>query len=259
MKLSIEYMASLCRVAGEDILRVYETEFAVEAKADESPLTLADRLSHRRIADGLTREYPGIPLLSEEGEHPPYAERRKWKRFWLVDPLDGTKEFVKRNGEFTVNIALIEDGYPVFGMIYIPVADVLYYGDERGAFKVAAGGAAERIRVRSRGADEPVVLAESRSHPSPELTAYVDTLAPRQLARIERGSSLKFCVVAEGAADVYPRFGPTMEWDTAAGQAIVEAAGGVVLTPGGERLACNSETLRNGAFLAAASREWVRG
>lgn len=276
MLVDIGRLARICREAGEAILKVYGTDFAVETKADQSPVTLADRASHERIAEGLGRAYPDVPLLSEEGRETPYGERRGWRRFWLVDPLDGTKEFVKRNGEFTVNIALVEDGYPVFGMIYAPVLDVLYYGDSRGAYKAERQGAAIPLRVRGEasgaaaggtagaadrgadaGAEDAVVLVESRSHPSPETAAYAAGLHPRKVRRIERGSSLKLCAVAEGAAHVYPRFGPTMEWDTAAGQAIVEAAGGVVLSPDGERLRCNTERLVNGSFIAACSKEFA--
>jgi len=256
MMVDIACLSEICRDAGRAILNVYETDFEVERKADNSPLTEADRASHARIAAGLGKAYPSVPMLSEEGSKTPYEERRNWRRFWLVDPLDGTKDFVKRNGEFTVNIALVEDGYPVFGMIYVPVLDVLYYGDSRGAFKVERGGSPAPIRVRDKGGDT-VVLVESRSHGAPENAAYAERLKPRRVERISRGSSLKMCAVAEGLAHAYPRFGPTMEWDTAAGQAIVEAAGGVVLAPGGERLRCNTERLTNGHFIAACDKSFV--
>ena len=263
MEIDIARLAGICRSAGEAILEVYKTDFAVERKEDNSPVTQADRAAHAVIAEGLAGAYPEIPVISEEGADTPYEARREWRRFWLVDPLDGTKEFVKRNGEFTVNIALVEDGFPVFGMIYAPVFDLLYYGDRRGAFKAERDGAAVPLRVRETGAaaadGSPVVLAASRSHPSPKLAGYLERLQPRKVERLERGSSLKFCTVAEGAAHVYPRFGGTMEWDTAAGQAIVEAAGGAVRAPDGTRLRYNKEQLRNGHFIAACGMEFIFG
>jgi 3'(2'), 5'-bisphosphate nucleotidase len=238
--------------AGRAILEVYnDPDFRVEKKADQSPLTEADLRAHRLIAGRLAKT--GVPVLSEEGKDIPYAERRDWRRLWIVDPLDGTKEFVKRLGEFTVNIALVEDCRPRMGVIYAPVRGVLYFGaPEIGAFRLAESSAAEAaaadglrgnprdalesLVARARrlpvdtGAHRPFVIVGSRSHATPELHAFVDQKR-RELGEVEfisAGSSMKYCLVAEGRADLYPRLGPTMEWDTAAGQAIAEAAGATV-------------------------------
>lgn len=227
-------------------MTIYAGEFAVELKGDDSPLTCADRAAHRVIAAGLDAAFPEIPLLSEEGRAIPYAERRGWRCFWLVDPLDGTKEFIKRNGEFTVNIALVEDGQVRAGVVYVPATGTLYYGSaENGAWRQDGEVAPRPIRVRKAPAALTVVM--SRSHPSPELA---DTLRRFNVAdALPVGSSLKFCVVAEGRADLYPRLGPTMEWDTAAGQAIVEAAGGTVTRLDGSPLRYNKENLLNPHFI----------
>lgn len=206
--------------AGEAIMEVYTSPTAnweVERKADNSPLTLADRRSHAVIAPAL--EATGIPVLSEEGAHLPFEARKEWRRLWVVDPLDGTKEFIKRNGEFTVNIALVEDGVPVLGVIYVPVTRDLYVGSPAGAFKNG-----QPIHA---GAATPFTAVASRSHLSAETQEYIDSLRAEHpdLTMVSAGSSLKLCLVAEGKADVYPRFAPTMEWDTAAGHAICRAAG----------------------------------
>lgn len=237
--------------AGEAIMEVYTSPTAnweVERKADNSPLTLADRRSHVVIAPVL--EATGIPVLSEEGAHLPYEPdstrslpgRKDWLRLWVVDPLDGTKEFIKRNGEFTVNIALVEEGVPVMGVIFVPVTRVLYVGSKQGAFKatvpadvydldaltlepIHAKGATDQCTANDCG--EEFVVVASRSHLSAETQEYIDSLRPvhPDLTMVSAGSSLKLCLVAEGKADVYPRFAPTMEWDTAAGHAICRAAG----------------------------------
>jgi 3'(2'), 5'-bisphosphate nucleotidase len=242
--------AAVC--AGQAILDVYNTpDFQVETKADQSPLTEADTRSHRLIATRL--EKTGIPVLSEEGKDIPFEVRGGWRRLWIVDPLDGTKEFVKRLGEFTVNIALVEEGRPRMGVIYAPLKAVLYFGaPEIGAYRIAEGGAVGLL-AGDRGSDgpraaleslaphgrrlpldtavhRPFVIVGSRSHATPELHANVEQKR-RELGEVEfvsAGSSIKYCLVAEGKADLYPRLGPTMEWDTAAGQAIAEAAGASV-------------------------------
>jgi len=256
-------------LAGRAILEVYAAEIEVEFKADRSPLTLADRRSHALIV-GLLKP-TGIPILSEEGRDIPHAQRRGWRRLWIVDPLDGTKEFVKRLGEFTVNIALVEDRRPTLGAVFVPVKNVLYFGraedgsfrlEDPGAITVLAAGAGgedpraalDRLRAHSRQlpvdveAHAPFVIVGSRSHATPELHAYVDQ-KQRELGEVtfvSAGSSLKYCLVAEGRADVYPRLGPTMEWDTAAGQVIAEAAGASVLRHDtGEPLRYNKEDLLN--------------
>lgn len=239
--------------AGTAILEVYDrADHQVESKDDDSPLTAADRASHAVIDRGLRELTPKIPVLSEEGRDIPWAERRQWQRFWLVDPLDGTKEFIKRNGEFTVNIALVEDGRPVFGVIYAPALDMLYVGQVGGeAWKRGADGVRQPLRVRKPAAGEGHAVVKSRSHPSGELAEYLATIQVADSVPV--GSSLKFCAVAEGRATLYPRFGPTMEWDTAAGQAIVEAAGGRVVTAEdpGQTLPYNKENLLNGYFIVS--------
>lgn len=247
-------LMAIAKEAGAAILSVYEKDFEVEYKDDRSPLTEADRLSHERIVEGLAALDASIPVLSEEGKDIPYEERVNWQRFWLVDPLDGTKEFVKRNGEFTVNIALIEQGYPVLGVIYVPVTDVLYYGEAgKEAVKIASGSMPQTLAVR-KPESGAITIVESRSHPSPELESFMSELQQKysSIDRISKGSSLKFCAVAEGSAHLYPRMGPTMEWDTAAGQAIVEAAGGSVKWLNGERVHYNKEILRNDFFIVGS-------
>ena len=258
--------------AGRAILEVYETDFVVEHKADDSPLTLADRRSHQILVDRLASTQ--LPILSEEGRDMPYDERKYWQTFWLLDPLDGTKEFVKRNGEFTVNIALIHDGRPVMGVIYVPVQDVLYFGaTDSGAYKLAqAAGQIDRSAEASAHKEEqlqalcnasqhlplasdptlPFTVVGSRSHSTPEVQQIVDDLR-RQHGTVDlmsAGSSLKICMVAEGRAQLYPRTGPTMEWDTAAGQAIAEAAGArLVVFDTEDPLRYNKENLRNPWFM----------
>jgi 3'(2'), 5'-bisphosphate nucleotidase len=233
--------------AGDAIMRVYEAEFAVERKPDDSPLTLADLESQRVILAALARLTPDIPVLSEESAAAPWDERRTWRESWVVDPLDGTREFIKRNGEFTVNIALVSENQPLLGVVAAPALRVLYWG--------AAGVGAFRRRdavetaIHVTPPRRPLRVVGSRSHASAQTAAYLERLGPHELQGI--GSSLKFCLVAEGSADLYPRFGPTSEWDTAAGQAVVEAAGGGVTGMDGRRLRYNCrESLINGDFLA---------
>ena len=263
--LAVAAAASL--EAGRAVLEVYSSDFAVEKKDDKSPLTLADKRSHEIISRCLLTGPAGdLPLLSEEGRDIPYANRQTWEYFWLVDPLDGTKEFIKRNGEFTVNIALIRGTVPVLGVIYVPVKDVLYFAAEGiGAFRLdsASQAAADadsllrtglRLPAPNRPA-RPFTVVASRSHLSQETEDYLRDLKEQHedLIMISAGSSLKFCLIAEDLADVYPRFAPTMEWDTGAGQAIVEEAGGTVVD-GMERskqLEYNKPVLRNGWFIAA--------
>jgi 3'(2'), 5'-bisphosphate nucleotidase len=234
--------------AGEAVMRVYEGDFAVERKSDDSPLTLADLESQRVILEGLARLTPGVPVLSEESAQAPWSERRSWHELWVVDPLDGTREFVKRNGEFTINIALVVDHEPLLGVVSAPAIGHLYWGAAGvGAFRRKPGESQTRIGISTPA--QPLRVVGSRSHGSPETEAY--------LARLDRhvqtsvGSSLKFCLIAEGSADLYPRFGPTCEWDTAAGQAVLESAGGHVTRLDGHRLTYNRrDTLVNGNFLA---------
>jgi 3'(2'), 5'-bisphosphate nucleotidase len=214
----------LARDAGRAIMEHYGDGIAVTAKADRSPLTLADAVAHETIVRGLAEIDPTAPVVSEEGRLPDYEERRRWSRFWLVDPLDGTKEFIERNGEFTVNVALIEEGRPTLGVVFAPASDLLYHGMAGvGSWRQAGDEPATRVFSRERRRDEELTVVESRSHPSPELEDLLRTF--RVARRVRLGSSLKFCWLADGRADVYPRLGPTMEWDVAAGDCIYRNSG----------------------------------
>lgn len=246
---------TLARRAGVEILSVYGQSFEVSKKADESPLTLADMRAHHVIVRGLKELTPDIPVLSEEDSNIPYEERRRWSRYWLVDPLDGTKEFVSRNGEFTVNIALIDNHAPVLGVVHVPVTDTTYAGEVgSGAVRQIGSDPAVSIGVCAP-APEMLRVVGSRSH-GVDLNQYLPQLGPHTLMSI--GSSLKFCLVAEGSADFYPRFGPTSEWDTAAAQAVVEAAGGAVVKSNGEALRYNLKAdLLNPNFFAFGDRARV--
>lgn len=241
---------AIARQAGEAILEVYNRDdFDVEKKGDDSPLTAADLAAHRIIVDGLMDLPEALPIHSEESEGITWDMRRHWTRYWLVDPLDGTKEFIKRNGEFTVNIALMEHGVPTAGVVYVPVKDVTYVGGQgMGAWKVE-DGVFNAIQVRELG--DRVVMVASRSHGSDKLGS-VEALIEKTIGPVERtsmGSSLKLCLVAEGAADFYPRLAPTSEWDTAAADAIVRAAGGTVVQTNFEPLRYNKENILNPDFL----------
>jgi 3'(2'), 5'-bisphosphate nucleotidase len=241
------------RDAGRAILDIYHSEFSVSYKDDSSPLTEADRLSHDILLRALRDISPGIPVCSEEGSARPYRERKGWSEFYLVDPLDGTKEFIKRNGEFTVNVGLIRQGVPILGVIYAPVTDTLYFSSEgEGSWKQIGREAPEKISVMNAPRTEGIIVVSSRSHGSEDLEAFLAKLKVRE--KISAGSSLKFCLVAEGKADIYPRFGPTWEWDTAAGHAILLEAGGRVTTPDGlAELSYNKETLKHEGFIARSS------
>jgi 3'(2'), 5'-bisphosphate nucleotidase len=248
---------------GSAIIKVYETAFEVDVKADSSPLTEADRQAHLQITEHL--KDTGIPVLSEEGRDIPFDERKNWQRFWLVDPLDGTKEFVKRNGEFTVNIALIENGNPIAGVIYVPVSRQLFVGIiGNGAFSAEVESStqvSDLDDLLSSGTKLPVsqpksgyTVVGSRSHMSDETLAFVEGLREThgEVQMVSMGSSLKLCLVANGAADVYPRFAPTMEWDTAAGHAIAVAAGcKVTMQDGITPLTYNKENLLNPWFIVS--------
>jgi len=248
--IDFEVICSIAREAGAAIMEIYAGEFDVELKGDASPLTCADRAAHEVIVKGLLAAFPDMPILSEEGRDIPYAERKNWQRFWLVDPLDGTKEFIKRNGEFTVNIALIEGGQVAAGVVHVPAQDKTYLGI-RGQGSWLTVGAGAPVRITARAADHPsgLTVVMSRSHPSPELATYLKNFKVADALPV--GSSLKFCVVAEGKADLYPRLGPTMEWDTAAGHAVVEGAGGTVTTVNGSELQYNKENLLNPHFIVS--------
>ena len=247
----------IAREAGDAIMSVYSRDFAVERKADDSPLTEADLAAHRVIVNGLSRCDLGTPVLSEESvEHSPYGIRRWWDRYWLVDPLDGTKEFVKRNGQFTVNIACVERGRPVAGVVYAPAREWMYWGSvHAGAFKSVAGADPERIRCPPAPASGRLRVVGSLSHRSPETEAYIEVLRSRfsEVSLVSMGSSLKICMVAEGAADLYPRLAPTMEWDTAAAHGVLRAAGGCLWDyHSGDDLRYSKADLRNSWFVAGA-------
>jgi 3'(2'), 5'-bisphosphate nucleotidase len=242
-----ESLLPIVERAGAAIMQIYDAGFTVEHKADNSPLTLADLESQRVIIEGLRHITPDIPILSEESAAAPWAERQSWRELWVVDPLDGTREFVKRNGEFTVNIALVVEHQAKLGIVAAPAQGIIYWG-------IAGVGAHRRLggevrSIRTTPAQVPARVVASRSHLSPQTAAYLAALGPHVI--LEVGSSLKFCLLAEGKADLYPRFGPTSEWDTAAGQAVLEAAGGHVTRVDGHPLRYNCrESVINGNFLA---------
>jgi 3'(2'), 5'-bisphosphate nucleotidase len=259
---SAELLANVVKLAhqaGDAILSVYGEQFEVTHKSDQSPLTVADLRSHEIITEGLRALTPELPVLSEEASDISFEQRQQWTRYWLVDPLDGTKEFVSRNGEFTVNIALIDDHVPVLGVVHVPVTSTTYTGAVGGgACKQVDGGKPIPLHVCSP-ANNPLRIVGSRSHRGDTLDQYLPKLAPYELVAV--GSSLKFCLVAEGSADFYPRFGPTSEWDTAAAQAVVEAAGGGVIKTNGERLRYNTKAdLLNPHFLVYGDRkrDWLQ-
>lgn len=256
----IEQINALAKSAGKKILDVYNSDFEVDFKDDDSPLTQADTLAHQIICAGLALISPQIPILSEESSAQSIANRLCWSRYWLVDPLDGTKEFVSRNGEFTVNIALIDNGKAIFGVVYAPVLDQLYWGSEQGAFKQGSDGLTEQIYVAKTPALQDIWrVVASRTHQNEETKNYLQRFGDVELATM--GSSLKFCLIAEGLADVYPRLAPTCEWDSGAAQAIVEAAGGCVLEyPSLQPLRYNRRnTLLNPHFIVCAESPlfWV--
>jgi 3'(2'), 5'-bisphosphate nucleotidase len=251
-------VVALARRAGDAILGVYGQQFEVTNKADQSPLTLADTQSHDIIVQGLRALTPDVPVLSEEASDIPYTERRQWQRYWLVDPLDGTKEFVSRNGEFTVNIAFIDGHDAVLGIVHVPVTDTTYTGVHNvGATRQTGREVPVPIQT-TKVAATPLRIVGSRSHRDAVLDRYLPQLEPYQLVAV--GSSIKFCLVAEGSADFYPRFGPTSEWDTAAAQAVVEAAGGRVIQTDGQRLRYNAKAeVLNPHFLVSGdpARDWL--
>ena len=246
-KVELAAIENIARAAGEKILDIYENEDfskTIDFKADDSPLTIADKAAHIIIEAGLEKLDLNIPILSEEGEIAGFEVRKNWTEFWCVDPLDGTKEFINKNGEFTVNIALIIDGEPVLGVVYTPVTDTMYSGKKGEGATASTKGEKKAITVNNKSAKR--IAVQSKSHASEAEDAVfadydvVDTISV--------GSSLKFCMIAEGKADIYYRHGPTMEWDTAAGQAVVEAAGGKVLL-GDKPFRYNKEELLNPSFL----------
>jgi 3'(2'), 5'-bisphosphate nucleotidase len=253
--IDVLQLVDIARKAGVEIMKIYATDFSVERKSDNSPLTEADRKSNAVILEALKKDYSGIPYISEETKQTPYSERKNWTKFWLIDPIDGTKEFIKKNGEFTVNIALIEDGVPVIGVVHAPALDKTYYGLEgQGSFAWnATSKSFEQIRNTGHYQQKSkVVVVASRSHLTDETLVFVEKLKSqgKEVEFISSGSSLKFCLVAEGKADVYPRFGPTMEWDTGAAHAVALYAGkNVINVETGLPLIYNKENLLNPYFI----------
>jgi 3'(2'), 5'-bisphosphate nucleotidase len=249
-EINIKQLTSLAKeaslAAGKAILEIYNSaDFGVEIKGDNSPLTKADQAAHQVIVGFL--EKTELPILSEEGKDIPYGVRKNWEYFWMVDPLDGTKEFIKKNGEFTVNIALIHQGKPIIGVVYAPVLKWLYWGNqEEGAWKKE--GNKDPFQLKKQEKKEVKTIVASRSHLSPETKAFIDQFSGAEV--ISMGSSLKFMLVAEGKAQIYPRFAPTMEWDTAAAQGVIEAMGGlVIIYPELETLKYNREDMLNSWLL----------
>tara|TARA_B100000959_G_scaffold280688_1_gene342997 strand:- start:1006 stop:1806 length:801 start_codon:yes stop_codon:yes gene_type:complete len=241
-------LIDISRLAGKEILNVYEQPFEITLKDDLSPLTDADRKSNDIITEKLSSLYPEIPILSEEGKDIEYSARKDWSMFWLIDPLDGTKEFIKRNGEFTVNIALINMGVPIAGIVYAPTKNTFWYGTEKlGSFKMVDDENPKEISVEN-DIHQAIKIVSSRSHPSPKLQSYLDRFSNHEI--VNMGSSLKICLVADGSAHVYPRLGPTMEWDSGAGHAVLKFAGGFLTdTSTGKEMIYNKENLRNPDFI----------
>ena len=249
----LDHLIDISKLAGDEILDVYDGPIDVTLKDDLSPLTDADRRSNAVITEKLAGLYPEIPILSEEGREIDFSERKRWSIFWLIDPLDGTKEFIKRNGEFTVNIALIENGHPIAGIVYAPTRNIFWYGARGiGSFIIKNDSKSNKIFVRDN-IEDPIRIVSSRSHPSSKLQSYLDRFKNHEI--INMGSSLKICLIADGSAHIYPRLGPTMEWDSGAGHAVLKYAGGFLTdTTTGDELVYNKENLRNPDFICYGSK-----
>lgn len=239
--------------AGKVIMEVYDAGFSVEHKSDHTPVTEADVAANNTIVSRLKELTPHLPILTEEDKPTPFTERKMWPRYWLIDPLDGTREFIKRNGEFTVNIALIDGDESVMGVVYAPVIGVLYYAAKgQGAFKQESTNAPKAIHVNDKCSGKTIVAC-GRSHPTAEIKAFLANLGDYEIIRV--GSALKSCLVAEGKADLYARLGPTSEWDTAAAQCVVEEAGGAITNTRMQRLCYNTkENLLNPHFFVAGDK-----
>lgn len=230
--IDIQKINSIAKKAGDEIMKIYQQDFDVDYKKDNSPLTKADIHSNEVIIKNLENLYPDIPVLSEENNEIPYKTRKNWEYFWLIDPLDGTKEFVKENGKFTVNIALIYKNTPILGVIYAPALNLLYYAQkDRGAFKQEENKIPQRLPIYHHTLNDNLKVIVSKSHYNQKTREFVNNLKNqyKKIEFISIGSSLKFCLIAEGKADIYPRLAPTMEWDVAAGQVIIEQSGGRVV------------------------------
>ena len=263
--ISDSLSVAVCEVAsqaGQVILEIYDQAYEVIEKADGSPVTVADHRAHDLISEQLAPLLPGTPLLSEESAEISYQQRVDWLRFWLVDPLDGTKEFIRRNGEFTVNIALIEDGVPILGVVHTPVRRMTHFAvTGGGAWRQEEDAAAEPITIRPY-LDGAVRMVASRSHSGAEVDQFRDSLraqSGQEVETVSMGSALKVCLVAEGVADVYPRLGPTSEWDTGASHCILNEAGGRLMDCAGNELQYNKPTVLNPWFLAVGdtSYDWI--
>jgi len=250
--IDVKQIIAIAKDAGDAIMEIYNKDFTVEYKNDKSPLTEADLKSNEMICKALNELYPSIPILSEENKAVPYTERKDWEYFWLIDPIDGTKEFIKKNGEFTVNIALIQNDTPVLGVVYAPVLDEMYYAKKGdGAFK----NAKKLPLLINNNPKESLSVVASKSHLSEETQAFIDKLDTKIIEQVSKGSSLKLCMVAEGIADIYPRLAPTMEWDTGAAHAIVlEAGKEVVQFENGEAVVYNKENLLNPWFIVQSQK-----
>lgn len=247
LKELLDPVIQLAYQAGKAIMEVYDAGFSIENKSDETPVTEADIAANKVIEDGLKALTPHLPILTEETQPTPFSIRKTWPRYWLIDPLDGTREFIKRNGEFTVNIALIDGEHSVMGVVYAPVIGVLYYAAKgQGAYKQDSTNQPKAIHVRESCAKKTVVAC-GRSHPTAEIEAFLGNIGEFEIVRV--GSALKSCLVAEGKADLYARLGPTSEWDTAAAQCVVEEAGGAIVDTRMRRLRYNTkEDLLNPHF-----------
>lgn len=250
---------SLAKRAGSQVLKIYHSDFSVGYKSDKSPITVADLASHECICQGLRHLTPDLPIISEESYTVPFQKRRLWEKYWLVDPLDGTKEFLEKNGEFTINIALIEQHKPSLGVIFVPSMNICYFAQQGiGAYKQVGETQPEIMLCRVWKEDRPITAAISRRHGMGELKNFLAQFSCLNL--LYGGSALKFCWLAEGLADIYPRFSPTYEWDTAAGQCILNEAGGLVIDNMGQELHYNmSSSLQIADFLAVADKrhEWL--
>ncbi len=258
LKDLLDPVCSIAKDAGTEIMKIYDKGFEVSEKHDNSPLTEADMASHHLIIEALAKLTPGTPILSEESDNLSFEVRSSWQTYWLIDPLDGTKEFIKRNGEFTVNIALIHKHESVLGVVYAPARDLLYYASRgQGACKDGGGTSHQAISAR-KALGKPPIIVGSRSHPTPGLAEFLANMGEYDLTSM--GSSLKSCLVAEGAADIYPRFGLTSEWDTAAAQCVVEEAGAHLTTMDMQPLRYNTkESLLNPHFLVFGAQgfNWI--
>jgi 3'(2'), 5'-bisphosphate nucleotidase len=253
-------VVSLAKQAGDRVLSIYQSEFTVEYKTDKSPITVADLASHESICQGLRYLTPDLPIISEESASISFQKRRCWEKYWLIDPLDGTKEFLEKNGEFTINIALIERHKPSLGVIFVPSMNICYFArNGLGAYKQIGQAQPKVILGRAWKKEQPITAVISRRHGTEEQKKFLAQFSSLNL--LHSGSALKFCWVAEGLADIYPRFSPTFEWDTAAGHCILNEAGGQVIDKAGQALQYNcSSSLQIADFLAVADKRhhWLQ-